>query len=53
MKQSTEQIKEIENLLTESLGEEVAKEMVRATKSVNYYREKHNIPPIKIDTVKA
>jgi uncharacterized protein YkwD len=40
-------------MLTENLGEEVAKEMVKATESVNYFREQHNIPPIKIDATKA
>jgi len=40
-------------LLTETLGEEAATEMVKATKSVNYIREKLNIPPLKIDAEKA
>lgn len=27
--------------------------MIKATKTVNFFREKHNIPPIKIDAEKA
>jgi len=31
------------------LGEDVAKEAVAATSKVNSFRERHNIPPIKVD----
>lgn len=40
---------EVENELEASLGPEVAKATMRATKSVNRYRKRFNIPPIKID----
>ena len=39
--------------MAENMGEEKAEEMIKATKTVNFFREKHNIPPIKIDAEKA
>lgn len=49
VKQSDEQLAEIQTLLAENLGEEAAEEMVEATKSINFFRERHEIPPLKID----
>jgi hypothetical protein len=47
--QTPEQVEKIKNVLADNLGEEVAEEVVKATESINYFREKHEIPPIKID----
>lgn len=43
----------IRTALSDSLGEETAKEIVKAVDAANYFRKKHNIPELKIDAEKA